>query len=85
VVVDLEGDRIVVRVHNGHLEVTRGQAEQPEARIETSIAALREVLWRGRTLADAEADGSLVVHGLRTVVRRFLTLFPPPVPTRTSN
>ena len=56
VVVDLEGDRIVARVHDGQLEVTRGQAEQPEARIETSIAALREVLWRGRPLADAEAD-----------------------------
>ena len=85
VVVDLEGDRIVARVHDGRLEVTRGQAEQPEARIETSIAALREVLWRGRPLADAEADGSLVVHGLRTVVRRFLALFPPTAPVRTSN
>ena len=58
----------------------RGQAEQPDARIETSVAALREVLWRGRSLAEAEADGSVVVHGLRTVVRRFLKLFPTTVP-----
>lgn len=85
VVVDLEADRIVAHVHDGRLTVTRGRAEQPDARIETSIASLREVLWRGRSLADAEADGSLVVHGLRSVVRRFLTLFPSPVPARTSN
>jgi DNA-binding HxlR family transcriptional regulator len=85
VVLDLEDDRVVARVQDGLLEVSRGPADQPDARIESSIAALREVLWRGRPLADAEQDASVVVHGLRTVVRRFLTLFPPPVPARTSN
>jgi DNA-binding HxlR family transcriptional regulator len=84
-VLDLEGDRVVARVHDRALDVTRGEADQPDARIETSIAALREVLWRGRPLADAEAEGRVVVHGLRSVVRRFLKLFPPPVPARTSN
>jgi hypothetical protein len=76
---------VVARVHDRALDVTRGEADQPDARIETSIAALREVLWRGRPLADAEAEGRVVVHGLRSVVRRFLKLFPPPVPARTSN
>lgn len=85
VVLDLEGDRLVAAVRDGGLEISRGTADQPDARIESSIAALREVLWRGRPLAAAEADGSLVVHGRRGVVRRFLTLFPPPVPARTSN
>lgn len=84
VVLDLEGDRVVAQVDGGELGISRGPAGQPDARIESSVAALREVLWRGRPLADAEADGSVVVHGLRTVVRRFLTLFPPPVPVRTS-
>lgn len=85
VVLDLEGDRIVAEIRGGRLEVFRGEADQPDARIDSSIAALREVLWRGRALADAEGDGTLVVHGRRGVVRRFLTLFPPPVPARTSN
>jgi DNA-binding HxlR family transcriptional regulator len=85
VVLVLDGDEVVASVHQGAFEVRRGRADQPDARVETSVAALREVLWRGRSLADAEEDGSLVVLGLRTVVRRFLTLFPPPVPTRTSN
>jgi DNA-binding HxlR family transcriptional regulator len=84
VVLDLEGDCVVARVHDGGLDVSRDPADQPDARVESSIAALREVLWRGRPIAEAEADGTVAVHGLRTVVRRFLKLFPPPVPTRTS-
>jgi DNA-binding HxlR family transcriptional regulator len=83
VVLDLEDDRVVALIHDGVLEVSRRPADQPDARLEASIPALREVLWRGRTLADAEHDGSVVVHGLRPVVRRFLALFPP-VSTRTS-
>jgi DNA-binding HxlR family transcriptional regulator len=85
VVVDLADDRVVAHIHDGVLEVRRGSAEQPEARIESTVPALREVLWRGRPLAEAEADGSVIVHGLRSVVRRFLKAFPPPVPARTSN
>lgn len=77
IVLDLGDDRVVADVHHGVLDVRRGPAEQPEARIESTVPALREVLWRGRPLADAEADGSVVVHGLRSVVRRFLKLFPP--------
>ena len=84
VVLDLDGDRVVVHVHDGHLDIRRGEAEQPDARIESTVAALREVLWRGRPLHDAEADNTVAVHGLRTVVRRFLKLFPGPVPARTS-
>ena len=85
VVLDLDGDRVVAQVHDGTVEIRRGEAEQPDARLESSVAALREVLWRGRSLAEAEADGSVVVHGLRTVVRRFLKLFQIPSPARTSN
>ncbi|MGC4110600.1 MAG: winged helix-turn-helix transcriptional regulator [Nocardioides sp.] len=80
----VDGDALTAEVHDGVLQIRRGVAEQPEARIEGTVAALREVLWRGRPLAEAEANGSIVVGGLRSVVRRFLAMFPPPVPTRTS-
>jgi DNA-binding HxlR family transcriptional regulator len=85
VVLDLDGDRLVAQVRDHTFDVARCEPNQPDARIESSVAALREVLWRGRPLAEAEADGSVTVHGLRTVVRRFLKLFPPPVAARTSN
>lgn len=80
-----DGDPLVAEVHDDALTIRRGRAEQPAARIESSVAALREVLWRGRSLTDAEAEGSVSVGGLRSVVRRFVKLFPPPVPARTSN
>lgn len=81
----VDGDPLVLKVHDGTIEVRRGAAGLPDARIEGSVGALREVLWRGRRLADAEADRSVVVEGLRTVVRPFLKLFPQPVPTPTSD
>ena len=81
----VDGDPLVAEVHDDALTIRRGRAEQPAARIESSVEALREVLWRGRSLTDAEAEGSVSVGGLRSVVRRFVKLFPPPVPARTSN
>ena len=79
----VNGDPLVADVHDNVLEIRRGAA-RPHARLEGSVAALREVLWRGRSLDDAEADGSVIVAGLRAVARKFLTFFPPPVPHRTS-
>jgi DNA-binding HxlR family transcriptional regulator len=81
----VDGDRLVADVHDGRLQLRRGEADQPDARIEGSVGALREVLWHGRSLPEAEADGSLVVAGLRSVVKRFLTLFPAPVPARAAS
>jgi DNA-binding HxlR family transcriptional regulator len=76
----VDGDTLVADVHDGVLQLRRGRADQPHARIEGSVAALREVLWRGRPLTEAEADGSVTVGGLRSVVRRFVQLFPAPLP-----
>jgi DNA-binding HxlR family transcriptional regulator len=81
----VDADTLAAEVHGDRLELRRGRPEQPDARIEGSVAALREVLWRGRPLTDAEADGSVTVRGLRSAARRFLKLFPPPVPSRTSS
>jgi DNA-binding HxlR family transcriptional regulator len=81
----VDGDALVADVHDGVLDLRRGRAEHPHVRIEASVSALREVLWRGRPLTDAEADGSVMVGGLRNVVRRFLKAFPPPVPGRAAH
>jgi DNA-binding HxlR family transcriptional regulator len=76
----VDGDPLAAEVHDGTLELRRGTPEHPQVRIEGSVRALREVLWRGRPLAEAEADGSVVIGGLRLVVRRFLKVFPAPLP-----
>ena len=41
---------------------------------------LSQVLWHGRDLAAAERAGELAIGGSRRAARRFLGLFPPPVP-----
>jgi len=73
-----DGDTLAAEVRDGALKLHRGSVDHPQARIEGSVAALREVLWRGRSLTDAEADRSIAVDGSRTVARRFLNLFPAP-------
>jgi hypothetical protein len=80
----VDGDALVAEVYEDTFEIRRGVADRPEARLEGSVATLRELLWRGRRLEELEAEGVLVVGGLRSVVRRFLKLFPPTL-TRTSN
>jgi hypothetical protein len=76
----VDGDPLVAEIRDGELSIRRGSAERPDARIQGTVAALREVLWRGRPLADAEADESIAIGGVRTVVRRFLRAFPAPGP-----
>ena len=73
-------DHLVARVRDGRLVMRRGQAESPDAVLAADLAHLREVLWRGRPLRDAEREGVVRVTGSRAVVRRFLRLFPAPVP-----
>ena len=53
----VDGDSLVAEVHDGLLELRRGIADQPHARIEGTVGALREVLWRRRPLTEAEAEG----------------------------
>jgi DNA-binding HxlR family transcriptional regulator len=80
VALEIGDDRLVARVRGGRLVMRRGSAESPDAVIGADLPHLREVLWRGRPLREAESEGDVRVTGSRAVVRRFLRLFPAPVP-----
>ena len=80
VALEIGDDRLVARVSDGALVIRRGQAESPDAVLAADLAHLREVLWRGLSLRDAELEGDVRVTGSRAVVRRFLRLFPAPQP-----
>ena len=75
-------DRFRVTVSGGAIEATRGGAESPDATIGTDPGTLFAVLWRGRSLAEAEQAGDLKVEGDRAAVERFVGLFIPPEPDR---
>ena len=62
----------------GALELTRGEAEAPDAAIDAAPGPLAAVLWHGRELTDAENAGDITITGARRAATRFLTRFPLP-------
>jgi DNA-binding HxlR family transcriptional regulator len=72
-----------VRVEDGRLAVTRGDAEAPAAIVETDTGTLAAVLWHGRPLRDAVAAGTLSVTGDPAAAERLVALFAAPVPVVT--
>ena len=75
---ELRLDEQPFRIHivDGRLDLTRGEADRPDATIATDPATLSAVLWHGRKLADAKRAGEIAIEGSAQAVRRFLGLFP---------
>lgn len=70
--------RFCATVARGQLEIVPGDAEAPDAVVESDPDALAAVLYGGRDLAEAAAAGDVIVAGDKSVVERFVTLFPLP-------
>jgi DNA-binding HxlR family transcriptional regulator len=73
-------DRFRIAVADDQIQVARGDADQPDATIDTDPDTLAAVLWAGRPLADAQRSGSLTIEGDNAAVERFVRLFPMPEP-----
>jgi DNA-binding HxlR family transcriptional regulator len=73
-------DRLRLQIDAGAIEIDRGEAEDPDAVIETDVESLRAVLWLGRKLDDAVRAGDLSIEGDRSAVTRLVGLFPRPEP-----
>jgi DNA-binding HxlR family transcriptional regulator len=73
-------DRFHAEVADGRLEVARGEAEHPDAIIETDPGMLAALVYEGWPLGEALRSGELEIGGDRSAVERFLTLFPLPEP-----
>jgi DNA-binding HxlR family transcriptional regulator len=71
-------DRFRIEVADDALTAVRGDADHADAMIETDPGTLDAVLWKGRSLADAERSGALAVEGDKAAVKRFVRLFPMP-------
>jgi hypothetical protein len=74
----LDGQRFAARVADGEFEVERGGAVEPDAAIEVAPNIFAELLWTGRSLADAERAGDASVEGSKQLVSMFLRMFPLP-------
>jgi DNA-binding HxlR family transcriptional regulator len=71
-------DAFAVRASNGHLEIHRGEAADPDATVTTDVASFTAVYTRRRTLDDAIATGDLTVTGDAGTLRALLAALPRP-------
>lgn len=74
------GDQMfALRISAGKLNVRRGRVAAPMAAIATDPGTLAAVLWHGRALETAVADGSMRIEGDPDGARALLRKFPAPV------
>jgi DNA-binding HxlR family transcriptional regulator/putative sterol carrier protein len=71
-------DRFRIDVTDDEIEVARGDADDPDATIDTDPDTLNAVLWGGQSLADARRSGRMTIDGDKAAAKRFLGLFPMP-------
>jgi DNA-binding HxlR family transcriptional regulator len=72
--------RFHAEVADGRLTLARGDADRPDATIQTEPATLATLLWHGRRLSEALRSGDVEIEGSRPALTRFLGLFPLPAP-----
>jgi len=73
-------DRFRAEVAGGRLEIKRGSVEAPDATVEADAGTLAALVYGDLELGDALGSGDLRIGGDRTMVERFLALFPLPEP-----
>jgi DNA-binding HxlR family transcriptional regulator/putative sterol carrier protein len=80
IAVHLGDERFQIRIANGELAITRGEADDPDATLDTDQRTLLSLLRTDIALDEALANGNLRVAGDRRVVEKFRRLFPLPEP-----
>jgi DNA-binding HxlR family transcriptional regulator len=71
----LADDRFRIEVADGRIETRRGEAEAPDAIIETGPATLEAVIADGRDPAEAVRSGDMRIEGDEGLASRFLGLY----------
>jgi DNA-binding HxlR family transcriptional regulator len=74
----LSGNDFTVEIDRGTLHAARGQADRPDATLDTDRPTLAALLYGGRPVEDAVAAGDLTITGKTDLIKRFLRLFPLP-------
>ncbi len=77
--VRVDGQWFGLTVAGRSIDITSGQPRQPAVTFDTDAATLRAVAFGRETIAAAERDGRLTVHGDRVAAERFTHMFPAPV------
>jgi DNA-binding HxlR family transcriptional regulator len=73
-----------IKIADGQLHLTRGEAEQATATLDANPQTLAALLYGGRPLDDVLRTGEVTIAGETAVAARFLRLFPLPEPASIS-
>lgn len=73
-------DRFHAEIGSGRFTVARGEADRPDAILDTDETTLRDLIFVGRPLDHARTAGDLHLHGDHEAAALFLTSFSRPVP-----
>ena len=73
-------DRFRAEVAKGRLEIERGPTAGSDATVEADAGTMAALVYGDLELGDALSSGDLRIEGDRSVVERFLALFPLPEP-----
>ncbi len=73
-------ERFHAHVANARLELERGAHNKPDAVVHAEPDTLVSIVYGGRKISEALRSGELRIDGDRSVVKRFVTLFPLPEP-----
>ena len=71
----LGDETFVAQVRGGRISIRRAELRDVDVTLSGEATALASVVYGGRSLAEAQADGALTVEGNRALARRFVTLF----------
>jgi ubiquinone biosynthesis protein UbiJ len=80
----LDENHFSIKIADGQLQLTRGEAQQAAATVETDPQTLAALIYRRRALDDVLRTGEVTISGDSGVAARFLQLFPLPEPAGTS-
>jgi DNA-binding HxlR family transcriptional regulator/putative sterol carrier protein len=73
-------NRFHAHIADGQMELARGSANRPDAVLEADSDTLAALVYGGAKLGEALRGGDLKIEGDKSVVKRFLALFPMPKP-----
>jgi DNA-binding HxlR family transcriptional regulator/putative sterol carrier protein len=73
-------NRFHARIADGRMDLHRGTAPHPDAILDSDSNTLAGLVYGGSKLSEALRAGDLKIEGDKSVIKRFLTLFPMPKP-----
>ncbi|MBA3895550.1 MAG: transcriptional regulator [Sphingomonadaceae bacterium] len=74
----LGAESFVAKLDAESIAIRRGEPDGADVTFDSTPHAMAAVVYGGRPLADAQADGSVRIEGDRALAERFVTLFPLP-------